>query len=166
MSRGSLDNPVNFSVDPEWHDLFYGEPSTERMDELSKWLRSHKNDFVVLYHGTSARHDVWEEGLLPTSGSRAKSYQSSPGYVYLSVYPGSAETFGSLAYPMHDIIVYSVWVTVRRLKPDIDQLNNHRYEGMDVGNSLVESLVFGHGARIKGKIDPFQLGIHHMMERQ
>jgi hypothetical protein len=148
---------TDFSSDPQWHDVFYGNPSPERIKALASFLRSDPNRFITLYHGTASDLPVMEEGLLPTSPSRAKSYQSSPGYVYLSVYPGNAKNFGELAYPGEDITVYAVNVTARRLLPDTDQLANQRSVGKEVGNSLAESLAIGHGARVKGAVGPMQL---------
>jgi len=148
---------TDISSDPQWHDVFYGDPSPERIKALASFLRSDPNRFITLYHGTASDLPVMEEGLLPTSPSRAKSYQSSPGYVYLSVYPGNAKNFGELAYPGEDITVYAVNVTARRLLPDTDQLANQRSVGKEVGNSLAESLAIGHGARVKGAVGPMQL---------
>jgi GNAT superfamily N-acetyltransferase len=152
---------IDFSEDSNWHDLFYGTPTPKRMKELKSFLRQDPNRFVRLYHGTDASHPVMEEGLLPTSAGRKKSLQSTPGYVYLSVYPGMAEDFGRMAYPGKPIQVYAVTVTVRRLLADTDQLNNRRYWGEGkydgVGNTLAESLVYGRGARVKGKVEPYQL---------
>ena len=152
---------VDFSSDPRWHDVFYGMPTPRRIKELGQFLRSDANRFVTLYHGTDAGHPVMEEGLLPTSAGRAKSIQSSPGFVYLSVFPGHAKTFGELAYgPTTPIAVYAVTVTARRLLPDPDQLRNKRmYGNAEVGDTLAESLAIGHGARVRGKVDPMQLSV-------
>lgn len=152
---------VDFSEDPEWYDLFYGKPTPERVKELARFLRNDPNRFITLYHGTDANLPIMQKGLLPTSATRRRSLQSSPGYVYLSVFPGSAEDFGRMGNPGKPIQVYKVEVTVRRLLPDADQLGNKRLWGGDeynqLGNSLAESLVYGHGARVKGKVDPYQL---------
>jgi hypothetical protein len=150
---------INFATDPQWHDVFYGRPTPERIKELGRFLRTDPNRFVRLYHGTDASLPVLEKGLLPTSTTRRRSLQSGNGYVYLSVFPGSAEDFGRMGNPGKKIRVYGVEVTIRRLCADTDQLNNRRGVGDDVGNSLAESLVFGHGARVKGKIDPMQVYI-------
>lgn len=149
---------MDFSVAPEWHDVFYGNPSPEKVRELGIWLRDHPNDFVRLYHGTAATHPIMEQGLLPTSGQRRNSMQSGAGFVYLSVYPGMAKDFATMAYPGKPVKVYAVEVTVRRLLPDTDQLRNQRlYAERNVSNTLANSLAFGHGARIKGAVEPFQI---------
>ncbi len=38
----------------------------------------------------------------------------------------------------------------------MDQLNNQMAAGVDVGNSVAESIIYGGSARIKGKADPWQ----------
>lgn len=158
---GQPGNPVDLANAPEWHDLFYGRVTPERVKELGRFLRSDPNRFFRLYHGTSADHPILEKGLLPTSARRAKSLQAGHGFVYLSVYPGMAETFGRMAYPGKNIQVYAVEVTARRLAADLDQLRNKRAWGDgslgEVGSSLAESLVIGHGARVRGKVEAWQI---------
>jgi predicted nucleotidyltransferase/8-oxo-dGTP pyrophosphatase MutT (NUDIX family) len=152
---------ARFTGDPEIDGLFYSAETPEAVRRVAAWLRSDPNRFVRMYHGTSAEHPVMEKGLLPTSGRRRHSYQSGSGYVYLSVFPTSAEDFARMAYPGKDIVVYAVDLTVRRLRPDLDQLRNKRYWGGErfqgLGDSLAESLVYGHGARVAGRIGPEQI---------
>lgn len=153
---------IDFAGDNQFHHLFYREPTPEQVKEFSRFLREHRNEFVWLYHGTakSLHEKVLKKGLLPTSPGRKRSYQSSPGYVYLSVYQSSARNFGAAAYPGQEVVVYRVWVPIRRLLPDRDQLRNQRlFGGREVGDTLAESLVFGHGARVNKKILPTQLSI-------
>jgi hypothetical protein len=57
---------------------------------------------------------------LPTSAKRRNSYQSTSGYVYLSVWPSLARTFGELGNPYDDVVVYAVDIKVKELKPDLD----------------------------------------------
>ena len=55
-------------------------------------------------------------------------------------------------------IVKCIIVKIKELKPDINQLNNkRRYFDFEIGNSLAESLIFGHGARIKRSIKPYEI---------
>lgn len=154
---------AQFSGDARIDNLFYGEEKPETVKNLVSWLKQDPNRFVRLYHGTAAKHNVMVEGLLPTSGSRRNSLHSGSGYVYLSVFPTSAEDFARMAYPGKDIVVYAVDISIRRLKPDKDQLRNKRYWGgekyQDIGNSLAESLIYGHGARVEGKINPMQISV-------
>jgi hypothetical protein len=153
-----MDNP--FKVD--WHDLFYGSPDPEcnRVHEFARWLRNNKQTELMLFHGTAAKHPVMEKGLLPTSRRRRCSCQSQSGYVYLSVFPGEAKTFGQFGYPGQSTVVYAVKVTVGQLRPDRDQLSNKRLWDVrypNLRNCLEHSLVFGYGARVKGKIAPYRL---------
>lgn len=149
---------IDFATDNRWHDIFYGTPDEKALTRLRLWLHRNKYTFVSLYHGTWSGHPVMDKGLLPTSDKRRKSYQSSNGFVYLCVYPGMANDFGRMAYVGKPITVYKVTLCVRRLRPDLDQLANQRHHaGRDVGNTLAESLAFGHGARVKGKIEPCYL---------
>lgn len=155
-------NFIDFSQEPYWHSLFYGTPSEDdpKIAELERWLKEHKNDFVRLYHGTSADHRVMEKGLLPTCHSRKHSLQSRNGYVSLSVYPGMAKQFGemSYAYPKREIEVYAVTLCIKSLVADKDQLANQRqYAERHVKDTLAHSLVFGHGAQVKGKIEPYYI---------
>jgi hypothetical protein len=151
-------NVIDFATDVRWRDVFYDTPPASRIKELKSFIRNKGNDWVSLYHGTSHEHPIMTKGLLPTSPSRRKSLQSAAGFVYLSVFPGMAAYFGKLAYPGRQIIVYKATICFRRLQADIDQLNNQRiHANRSCGNTLVESLVYGHGARVKGKIDPMYL---------
>lgn len=151
---------IDFSKETYWHSLFYGTPDNNdpKLKELDRWLREHKNDFVRLYHGTSSEHTVMKDGLLPTCNSRKHSLQSRNGFVSLSVFPSMAKTFGEMAYPKRDIEVYAVTLCVRNLVADKDQLANQRqYAEREVKDTLAHSLVFGHGAQVKGKIDPYSI---------
>lgn len=151
-------NPIDFATDPRWHNLFYGVPTRQELLDLTSFIYCSKNDWVSLYHGTDAAHPVMTKGLLPTSDSRRKSLQSSNGYVCLSVFPGMAHDFGTMAYPGRQIVVYKATICFRRLKADIDQLRNQRLHAQrNCGDTLAESLVYGHGARVKGKLDPMYL---------
>ena len=101
------------------------------------------------------------EGLLRTTSRRRNSAQSESGYVYLSIYPSSAKTFGEIAYPRDEVIVYAVDIKIKELKPDKDQLVNKRRWGYGqfdfLGDSLAESLIFGHGARVRRDIRPYEI---------
>jgi hypothetical protein len=141
------------SVDKHFERVAFNEPKIEDVKALAKWLRNNPDKFVTLYHGTSSDIPVLKEGLKPTSSKTAKSLQSRRGVVSLSIYPGMAKNFGRIAYPNKKITVYAVEVPVSRLIPDIDQLRNQRYwGGRNIGNTLAESIAYGHGAQIKGAI--------------
>ena len=127
--------------------------------EFKKFLSNNKDNVVRLYHGTSSKFNILETGLKRTKLKSKRSLQSEQGYVYLSVYPESAKTFGQFAYPNDDIIVYSVDILIGDLKPDHDQLRNVRLwnKNSEYGDSLIESLVLGNGARVKGDIPPYMI---------
>ena len=54
-------------------------------------------------------------------------------------------------------VVYEVVVPGHAILADKDQLNNQRAAGINVGDSVAESIVYGGGVRVKGKIDPWQI---------
>ena len=144
----------------EIHNYIYNEYSITKKElyKFKQWLNKHYNDYVVLYHGTSSKNQIMKRGLFVTTLKRRHSFQSESGYVYLSMYPDAARLFGEMSYPYNDVTVYAVIVKIKELKPDIDQLNNKRsYFDFEIGNSLAESLIFGHGARIKRSIKPYEI---------
>jgi hypothetical protein len=146
---------IDLAQDPAWHSIFFSEPDPRDVAALARYLRSNRDNLIRLYHGTSAQIPVFAQGLKPTTFRTKKSLQSSMGFVYLSVYPGRAHDFGKLAYPGKDIAVYVVDIPIRLLKPDKDQLDNQRcWAQREIGDTLAESLAYGHGVRVKGKIDP------------
>ncbi len=125
---------------------------------LAKFLNNNKGNTIKLYHGTSSKNPIMEDGILRTTNRTKKSLQSEPGYVYLSFHKNAARTFGEIAYPGHDVTVYEVNVPIGHLKPDTDQLRNQRYwSGKDVKDTLVDSLLYGNGFRVKGDIPPYML---------
>lgn len=144
----------------EWRDLFFKEPDEKKMKAFRKFLRDNKDKQVVLYHGTGSRNKVMEQGLLPTSHNRRRSMQSGSGYVYMSVHPGMARTFGEMGYPEDKVVVYAVTVPIHKLSPDKDQLRNKRlWDGYEGEDDLASSLVYGRGARFKGKIEPWRISV-------
>lgn len=137
-----------------------GVPSIEKAQEINKYLQANKDKYnpkyIKFYHGTAKGLPIEEKGLLPTSATRRRSYQSESGYVYLASTPERAKTFGDLGN-MSKSDVYEVVVPVDKLVADLDQLNNLRSTGEKVGNSVGESIVYGGGVRIKGKIEPYAI---------
>ena len=126
------------------------------VDDFNRWLQQHKNEYVRLYHSTSERNNISDEGIKKTSSKNRKSYQSQSGYVYLSRYPNMARSFGEINN-MSDVQVYAVDIKIKDLLPDLDQLNNQRAAGKEIGNTLAESLIYGGGARIKRDIMPYEI---------
>jgi len=100
-----------------------------------------------------------DQGIKRTKNSTKRSLQSETGYVYLSVYPNMAKTFGEVGYAGKKACVYQVFVKIKDLKPDHDQLRNKRYWSKDpsIGNRLIDSLLYGHGARVKRDILPYEI---------
>ena len=141
--------------------LFNDEPTRDDITSLNKWLRQHRDDYVRLYHGTSSELPITDKGLLKTSVKRKRSLQSEPVFVYLSIFPTTARTFGEFGYPRESVTVYAVDVKVSELKPDTDQLKNKRMWCRDIApdirDTLGDSLAFGHGARIKRDILPYEI---------
>jgi hypothetical protein len=133
-------------------------PSKKGIKELASFLRSNKENVIRMYHGTSAKHNIFDEGLKPTTRNTAKSLQSATGFVYLSIYPSMAQNFGKISYPYDEIKVYQIEIPIKKLKADLDQLRNKRYWGkLDIGSTLSESLAYGYSARVKGKIFPYMI---------
>jgi len=152
-------NYIDLINDEQFHDLIHSESTDKKAKTLNKFLRDNKEKTIRLYHGTSSDLPIIEEGLKPTSRKTAKSLQSGHGYVYLSIYPSMAFTFGEMAYPKKDITVYAVDIPIKNLKVDVDQLKNKRYWGNDsnIGSTLGHSIIYGHGARVKGWIQSYMI---------
>jgi hypothetical protein len=170
-SNVDMNNPIDLLK--EYPDIFYSEPTPAKLKELNKILQPHKNQYqphirpIKLYHGTSAKIDILNDGLLVTKSKTKKSLQSQTGYVYLAIYPDMAKTFGDIAYPYDDIVVYEVIVPVYLLQADKDQLRNQRaYAGRTVGDSLAESALYGHGFRVKGDIPPYMIKVYEKYPRK
>ena len=138
--------------------VYNDTPTAKEIKQFAQILRQYREEYIILYHGTSSRHDIASEGLLRTSRKRRNSYQSQSGYVYLSVFPSSARLFGEIAYPHDKVCVYAVRLKVRELCADKAQLRNKRLFGnFYIGNTLSESLIFGHSARVKRDIKTYEL---------
>lgn len=157
---------ASFAAEYDWHKrtnqpvlvlpFIEGVPTPEKAKLLTSWVKKnadiYANKLVRLYHATDLSLPIEHEGLKPTSATRRRSYQSESGYVYLANTPSRAKTFGDLGNMGHSV-VYEVVVPVRHLLADKDQLNNLRSVGWNVGNSIGESIAYGGGVRLKGKIE-------------
>ena len=151
-------NVINLMTNPDTSIIYNEEASQKQRLAFSKWLRQHREDYVRLYHGTDSEIPILKDGLKKTSTQTKKSMQSATGFVYLSIYPQSARTFGELAYPRKQVTVYAVDIKIKELLPDKDQLRNKRLYGQfDIDDTLADSLIFGHGARVKRNILPYEL---------
>ncbi|MBI2513269.1 MAG: hypothetical protein HYV96_14930 [Opitutae bacterium] len=139
--------------DSPLHEITTRAPTPEAVRRLDRWLRANPGGWVRLYHVTDARLPVRELGLLPTSARRRHSLQARSGYVSLSLFPGHAELFAKLAFPLQAITVSSVDLRVSELVPNLDQLRNQRlWAGRPVRSTLAHSLAYGHGAQVKGAV--------------
>jgi hypothetical protein len=143
-----------------------GIPSMEKVKEIKAVIDANKDKYnpvyMKFYHGTSPTLDIEGEGLLPTSKNRRRSYQSTSGYVYLANTPERAKSFGDLGNGGKST-VYEVLVPVSKMLADKDQLANQRGTGVKVGDTVAESIVYGGGVRVKGKIDPWQIKKYEMI---
>ena len=159
---------IDFNTDDKFSHLFFGNPTTKEIAEFNKWLKKNRDTYVRLYHGTSSKIPVLQEGLKPTSRKTAKSLQSGSGFVYLSVYPSMSKQYADLAYSSdvyHGVHseVYAVDIPVKELKPDKDNLSNKRMYGLpELGGSLGESLAVAHSVSVPRAILPYELSIHHL----
>jgi hypothetical protein len=129
---------LNLVEDSETSDMFFREPTDDDIKFLNKYLKNNKYNLIELYHGTSSDNDIIGNGLLTTNGL--------------------AKRFGSLAYPKDDIDVYKITVPVYFLKPDLDQIKNVRmWSNENIGETLADSALYGHGFCIKGNIPPYMI---------
>ena len=149
----------------------WGNITDESVKEVKKYLKTLKSNIydvqkVIMYHGTSAKHNITEEGLLKTTNSTKKSIQSQPGYVYLSMYSDSAKLFGEMGNPGEEVKIYAVEIDMynnnknKNLVPDNDQLKNKRmnnHELDNIKNNLENSLIYGNGGRVKSNIENYKL---------
>jgi hypothetical protein len=152
---------IDSKLNELWNDLFFANVDTQskRVRQFQTWLNQNPYvDELTLFHGTSAEFPIMDQGLLPTTHKRRNSYQSTSGFVYLSVFPSSARMFGQMAFPCKKVVVYAVTLTIAKLKVDMDQLKNKRiYTQLELKNTLSHSMVFGHGARHKGVVPPYKI---------
>jgi hypothetical protein len=157
--EGSADAPWDFAHDTRFHRLFFQDPSPAEIRAFGAWLRGRPQDFVRLYHGTWAGHDVSGEGLRPTSSKRRNSLASSNGYVHLAVHASLARQFGVMASlnrsPAPDgarVAVYPVVIALRRLGPDPGQLFFMTMWGgaAPPPATVATSLIYGQAARVRG----------------
>lgn len=140
--------------------------SKRDINKINKWVKDNSCIYemknVILYHGTSESHNIENEGIKRTTKKMKKSAQSATGFVYLSLYPDSAKTFGELAYPNEKIKIYAVNMYVKDILPDHDQLKNKRLWGSkecekNIGKTIGDSLVYGNGCRVKRDVHNYQV---------
>lgn len=156
-----LDNPFGYLPKDE-----------ESVKKVKKFIQlygdKYQNNQIKFYHATNADYDIENQGLLPTSKNRRNSYQSGSGYVYLANTPEQAKEFADLAFPRNNIAIYEVDVYFNQMLPDKDQIRNQRmYAGKEeLKDTLANSIVFGGGIRVKGKIPSYQIHLLKVIERK
>jgi hypothetical protein len=143
------------------------------INAITKIIDSHRNlykmDKIILFHGTSKKNNIKDEGILKTTARRKRSLQSRVGRVSLSLYPSTAQLFGELAYPGEEIEVYAVCVPFRDLIADTDQLANKRAALTEYGdsskhikNTLPHSFFYGSGAWLKRHVHNYEVRPLHL----
>lgn len=132
--------------------------------DVNKQIKANQNiylpKYMIFFHGTNLylRENILKEGLLPTSNTRRRSYQSTNGYVYLAHKFDRAYTFGSLANGP-DVCVFAVLVKTTDMCIDMDQLRNMACAHPEycIKQTLADSIYYGGGIRFKGKIEPYNI---------
>jgi len=125
--------------------------------DINSYFKKHKLDSIVLYHGTHPRNNILEEGLLKTTTKRRLSYQSTSGFVYLSIFPDKAKMYSDIGYGISNSIIYKITIPIEYIKPDLDNLYNKTIVGYDVKETLADSLIFTHTFRVAGNIPPYMI---------
>ncbi|MBB3841107.1 hypothetical protein FHS57_005128 [Runella defluvii] len=155
FEESSQQKPIDLLADSRTKG-FFEKPSPESVKALNRFLKANPNQLVVMYHGTWANHPIMSQGLKTTKANTRRGY-STVGFVYLTPYPKYAESFAQMAYPSEPITLYKVVVPARFLKPDNDQIYFKKSAGIQIGDTLGDSLVFAKTARIKGDIPPYMI---------
>jgi len=138
--------------------MYIDNPTDKELASINKYLKSHKLDNIVLYHGTHPDNNILDEGLLKTTTNRRLSRQSSSGFVYLALFPDSAKQYSDIGYGISNSAVYKITVPIEYLKPDDDNLKNVRQYGkIDVGTTLADSFIYAHTFRVAGNIPPYMI---------
>ncbi len=140
--------------------------SRKYLKEVNKYLKKSQDiympKYMVFFHSTAynLKEKILEEGLLPTTNSRRRSYQSTNGYVYLAARREKAEIFGSMANSSN-ICTFAVLVKTTDICIDMDQIKNKRAAQWghieEIKETLADSIWYGGGVRVKGKIEPYQI---------
>lgn len=133
------------------------------IDDLNRYIRSNQNiylpKYILLFHSTgfNLKSIIEEEGLLPTSKNRRRSYQSTNGFVYLSPNRSISEMFGSLGNGSK-IVTFLVLLRTVDLSIDMDQLKNKKIANPNIliKQTLADSIVYGGSLRYKGRIEPYK----------
>lgn len=160
------DRYINLLDEVHNHFPSFNDINRKSLQNFNKFLKDKASNIyliehVIMFHGTSAKHNIEEEGIKKTTSKTKKSMQSETGFTYLSMFHDSAKTFAEMAYPHDNIKIYAVKVPLFDLKVDKDQLKNKRYYGDyqsdEIKDTLADSLIYGSGARIKRDAKPYEV---------
>lgn len=152
---------------PEHSKFFSPYLNTRKyLTEVNQYIKKNKNiympKYMVFFHSTAKnlQDKILEEGLLPTSNTRRRSYQSTNGYVYLASNVNKAKDFGMLGNS-GNICTFAVLVKTTDILMDLDQLRNKRAAQYgyieEIKETLADSIWHGGGVRVKGMIQPYQI---------
>ena len=149
----------------------FSSPYTDNrkyLKQVNKYIKENQNIYIpkylVFFHSTSngLKDKILQEGLLPTTNKRRRSYQSTNGYVYLASYREKAEMFGSMGNS-NDYCTFAVIVKTTDISIDMDQLRNKKAMQWgyieEIKETLADSIWYGGGVRVKGMIQPYQLAL-------
>lgn len=152
----------------QYYDYMGNTPEANRkyINSMNKYIKSNQNIYMpkycVFFHSTGKilQNKILSEGLLPTSATRRRSYQSTDGYVYLASTIEKAEMFGRMGNG-NNICTFAVLLKTTDLSVDNDQLRNMQvaYPNIDIKQTLGDSIVYGGGIRHKGRIEPYQIAL-------
>jgi hypothetical protein len=160
----------NCIIDPLVDFKHHLSETKENADYITKFLRnSGKSRYqpsclIKVYHGTNPKLTILKDGLKTTKIKTAHTNQSTLGYTYFSIYPSSAKAFGDMGWGINNSVVYECLIPICEIEPDKDQLKFcHMYSSDDeeIGDSIGDSIVYGHGIRVKGDIPPYMIKIHN-----
>ncbi|KAB7891456.1 hypothetical protein [Poseidonibacter ostreae] len=129
-------------------------PTKQELKAFNLFLDANKDKNTIVFHGTNAKHDILTEGLKKTNNKNKSFMKSQVGYVYTTLYPSTAQMFGEFASNGENVSVYAIKIPIKHLKSDSNQLESYmNLTNTKVTNTLVNSLVLTHCARIKKDLE-------------
>ena len=159
---------IDFAQFMPAHQKFFSpyiDPRTY-LRQVNNFIKDNQNiympKYLIFFHSTAnnLKDKILEEGLLPITAKRRRSYQSTNGYVYLASHREKAEMFGNMANGC-DICTFAVLVKTTDICIDMDQLRNKKAAQWgceeEIKETLADSIWYGGGVRVKGMIQPYQI---------
>ena len=159
---------IDFAQFMPAHQKFFSPYLDTRtyLRQVNKYIKDNQNIYMpkyfIFFHSTAnnLKDKILEEGLLPTTDKRRRSYQSTNGYVYLASNRDKAERFGSLGNS-NDFCTFGALVKTTDISMDMDQLRNKKAAQWgyveEIKDTLADSIWHGGGVRVKGMIQPYQI---------